>query len=343
MRIAGGPPRINRKFEMAENCRHAARSDSLRFLPVLLALFAASGCSALIYEIVWYQLLQFIIGGSGVSLAVLLATFMGGLCLGSIALPRIVAARRYHPLRVYAVIELGIGFCGILVLFGMPLVSRIYVLAANRGFPTIPFRAVVCSICLLTPTVLMGASLPVIARSIEVNRRGASHLGLLYAANTIGAVVGCLLAGFYLLRILDMTIASYVAVSINFTVALVSFYLSRRTPDRAPEPASVQSRALSVSNVSPEYIAMALSGASALGAEVLWTRLLGLILGASVYTFSIVLAVFLVGLALGSGGGSILSRHVNPRKALGYCRIVTRGHDGLDGIYVGKVRSILAR
>ena len=307
---------------MSENRPQAERPHSLRFLPVLFALFAASGCSALIYEIVWYQLLQLVIGGTAVSLAVLLTTFMGGLCLGSIVLPRILTARRHHPLRVYAVIESAIGVSGILVLFGMPLVSRIYVMAVARGLSTISFRAAVCSMFLLVPTILMGASLPAVARWLEATPRGASYLGLLYGANTVGAVVGCLLAGFYLLRIFDMTVASYLAVSINFTVALVSFYLSRQTPDCTAEVAPVQSPVPRASNVSAVCIVMALSGASALGAEVIWTRLLGLILGASVYTFSVVLAVFLVGIALGSVAGSILSRFVNPQKALGYCQFL---------------------
>src|SRR5215510_1667284 len=89
------------------------------FLPLLLLLFAGSGCSALIYEIVWFQLLQLVIGSTAVSLGVLLGTFMGGMCLGSIALPRLIPARR-HPLRVYAVLELGIGVIGVAVLFAMP-------------------------------------------------------------------------------------------------------------------------------------------------------------------------------------------------------------------------------
>src|SRR5438477_12960596 len=79
-----------------------------RTLPLLLLLFVGSGCSALIYEIVWFQLLQLVIGSTAVSLCVLLGTFMGGLCLGSVALPRLVSPRR-HPLRVYALLELGIG------------------------------------------------------------------------------------------------------------------------------------------------------------------------------------------------------------------------------------------
>src|SRR5277367_2437522 len=98
-----------------------SRSD--RFLPVLLILSAASGAAALIYEIVWYQLLQLAIGSTAVSLGVLLATFMGGLCIGSVGLPRLRAAQQ-HPLRIYAALELGIAVCGVLVLVILPLVDR---------------------------------------------------------------------------------------------------------------------------------------------------------------------------------------------------------------------------
>src|SRR5437660_2407902 len=87
-----------------------------RFLPVLLLLFFGSGCAALIYEIVWFQLLQLVVGSSAVSLGVLLGTFMGGMCLGSLALARLVSAR-LHPLRVYALLELGIGILGSAALF----------------------------------------------------------------------------------------------------------------------------------------------------------------------------------------------------------------------------------
>src|SRR5437868_13057450 len=107
-------------------------SLSQRYLPLLLLLFVGSGCSALIYEIVWFQLLQFVIGSSAVSLAVLLGTFMGGMCLGSLALPRVVSTR-YHPLHVYALLELGIGLCGILVFFGMPYVDQLYAAGAGQG------------------------------------------------------------------------------------------------------------------------------------------------------------------------------------------------------------------
>src|SRR5437868_11796180 len=95
-----------------------------RFLPLLLVLFVGSGCAALIYEIVWFQLLELVIGSSAISLGVLLGTFMGGMCLGSLLLPRVISRSR-HPLRVYALMELGIGAFGMLVLFAIPQIDRV--------------------------------------------------------------------------------------------------------------------------------------------------------------------------------------------------------------------------
>src|SRR5215475_1093778 len=95
---------------------------SRRYLPVIFLLFVGSGCAALIYEIVWFQLLQMVIGSSAISLGILLGTFMGGMCLGSLLLPRVVSARP-HPLRIYAFLELGIAALAIVILFGMPLVG----------------------------------------------------------------------------------------------------------------------------------------------------------------------------------------------------------------------------
>jgi spermidine synthase len=304
-----------------------AAFDSSRFLPVLLLLFAGSGCSALIYEIVWYQLLQLVIGSTAISLGVLLATFMGGLCIGSVALPRMLARKWRHPLLVYALIEAGIGACGILVLFGMPLVDGVYSAAVGHGMPAILFRAIVCAVCLMPPTLLMGASLPAIARWIETSPRGVSWLGLLYGGNTVGAVTGCLLAGFYLLRVYDMATATFVAAAINALVALGSWRLSKTTPERAPAEAdtAADARPVSTRRFWPAYVAIALSGATALGAEVIWTRLLGLLFGATVYTFSIILAIFLAGIALGSGAGSMISRSMRPRAALGVCQLLLAG------------------
>src|ERR1035437_8565985 len=304
-------------------------SASRRYMPVLLVLFACSGCAALIYEIVWYQLLQLVIGSTAVSLGVLLATFMGGLCLGSLVLPRLARARNMHPMRVYALVELGIGACGVLVLILMPLLDSVYVAAVGHGMPAILFRALICAICLMPPTFLMGASLPAAARFVESTPEGVSWLGFLYGGNTAGAVFGCLLAGFYLLRVHDLTFATLVAAAINGMVALASFWLVGQTAGAAPAAGASKAEARTLIGPWPIYAAIAISGATALGAEVVWTRLLGLLLGATVYTFSIILAVFLVGIGIGSAASSALLRSsMRPRLAIGVCQMLLAGAVG---------------
>ncbi len=294
-------------------------SQASRHLPLLVLLFAGSGCSGLIYETVWYQHLQLAIGATAVSLGFLLATFMGGLCLGSICLPRLRLAGR-HPLRIYGFIELGIGACAVLVHFCLPLVNRVYIAGAEHGMPGMLLRGMVCAVCLLPPTMLMGASLPAIVRWIRSTREGVSWWGMLYGGNTAGAVFGCLFAGFWLLRLYNMATATFVAVALNLAVAAVSFRLAAVTPAC---PADFQADVPSRRRIDwPVYLGIAISGATALGAEVLWTRLLGMLLGLTVYAFSIILAVFLSGLATGSWIGSLILRAVSPRAALGWCQIL---------------------
>jgi spermidine synthase len=294
-----------------------------RWLPALLLLFIGSGCAALIYEVVWLQLLQLSIGSSAVSLGVLLGIYMGGMCLGSLLLPRYLNPA-WHPLRVYAGLEAGIGVLGVVVLFAVPVVGRIYTEIAGTGQVSLILRAIVAGICLLPPTLLMGATLPAIARWVEATPRGISWLGYFYGGNLAGAVAGSLLAGFYLLRVYDMPTATAVAVLLNFVVAGLAVLVATRTPHTVitadasaplPQPVSAEGARL-------VYIAIALSGLTALGAEVVWTRVLSLLFGATTYTFSLILAVFLVGLGIGSSLGAALARSVsNPKAALGWVQL----------------------
>src|SRR4029077_19812789 len=121
-----------------------ASLTSGRALPLLLLMFVGSGCSALIYEVVWFQLLELVIGVSTVSLGILLGTFMAGMCLGSLLFPRLVP-RRLPPLRVYAFMELGIGAIGLLLLFGMPLINGVYTASAGQGFAGMLVRAIIAA------------------------------------------------------------------------------------------------------------------------------------------------------------------------------------------------------
>src|SRR4051812_8609111 len=192
-RAPGAPVRMHEAVSV--DLTHAKNANTSRLLPVLAILFAGSGCAALIYEIVWYQLLEFVIGSTAVSLGILLATFMGGLCIGSIALPRLRWAQQ-HPLRTYGFLEAGIAVFGLLVLLEIPLIDRVYFAAAPHGLAGMLLRGFVAAFCMLPPTILMGASFPAIVRWIESTPRGVSWWGLLYGGNTVGAVLGCLLAGF---------------------------------------------------------------------------------------------------------------------------------------------------
>ena len=296
----------------------ANRPASSRLLPFLMLLFFGSGFAALIYEIVWLQLLELVIGSSGISLGVLLGTFMGGMCLGSLVLPRLIS-NRFHPLRVYAVLELGIGLIGILVVFGMPHMADLY---ARLYWHGVFARTFIAAVCLIPPTLLMGATLPAVARFVESTPEGVSWMGFFYGGNIAGAVAGCLIAGFFLLRIFDMPSATFIAAAVNALVAAIGLMLSRKSP-YAPVSTNASEKARPASLRTLVLIAIALSGMSALGAEVVWTRLLSLLLGATVYSFSIILTVFLVGLGIGSGAGSLLSRTcTRPRLALGACQFL---------------------
>jgi spermidine synthase len=296
------------------------------YLPLLVLLLAGSGCAALIYEIVWFQLLQLVIGSSGVSLGLLLAAYMGGLCLGSILSPRLLP-QRIHPLKAYALLEFGIGILGLLVLFAVPVVARLYLVGAPdtaaAGLISLVLRGMVAGACLIPPTLLMGGSFPAVARWLETTPEGISSLGVLYSSNIAGAVLGSLISGFYLLRLFDMAVATYVALAINLAVGLAAFLLSTQTASENTAETVPSSRPVRAKRAGFIYVAIAISGLAALGGEVVWTRLLSLLLGGTVYTFSIILAVYLCGLWLGSTAGAVLVRRIShPVLALTTCQVL---------------------
>jgi spermidine synthase len=298
----------------------AAPSD--RYLPGLVLLFVGSGCAALIYEIVWFQLLSLIVGSSAISLGVLLATFMGGMCIGSIGLSRYVSASR-HPLAVYAALELGIGVFGLLVLWLLPVVGGLYTSVGGPGMVGIVIRAIFCALFLLPPTIMMGATLPAISRWVETTPEGVSWLGFFYGGNTFGAVLGCLLAGFYLLRLHDVAVATYAAFGLNVLVAAAAYVLARFTAYSRTDASESGEPVRMAPGASLVLVAIGISGATALGAEVVWTRLMSLNFGGTTYTFSLILASFLFGIGIGSGVGSVMARYVrNARQALGWTQLL---------------------
>ncbi|MES1207610.1 MAG: fused MFS/spermidine synthase [Pseudomonadota bacterium] len=304
----------------------AAESTGASTHDLLRLLFLASGCAALIYEVVWFHLLRLVIGASALSVGIVLASFMGGMFLGSLLFARFIP-RGKNALRVYAGLEIGIGVFGLLMPLVLPAVRFIYVGLVGYGSLGIALRAVIAAVLLLPPTALMGATLPAVARRYAHGRRGMSGLASLYAANTTGAVIGCLLSGFYLLAVWDVWVATFTAVAINLAVGVFALRLARRSgaevtaaADTLPAPLRpVGARLLEARAV---YLAVGLSGLTALGAQVVWTRLLTLLFGATVYAFAIILAVFLAGLGIGSAVAAyLLRRGQNATRGLAWTQV----------------------
>jgi spermidine synthase len=278
-------------------------------------LFAVSGCAALIYQIVWFEQLSLAIGSSALSLGVLLATFLGGMGLGSWFAPRIATA--VPPLRRYALIELATGALGLVALVTIPLLASVY--TAWAGSLGLALRLVVAALALLPATLLMGATLPVVAAWVP---RGNS-LAACYAANAAGGAAGSVLAAFYLLRVHDVVVATAVAAALNVLAAAGAALLARAASKAATKPrgtaAPVEPRD-AAHGAAPIYVVTAVSGFTALAAEVLWTRHLALLLGGTVYTLALVLAVFLLGLAGGSAAAGLIDERDRARTALALCQ-----------------------
>ena len=282
-----------------------------------MVLFAMSGGAALIYELAWFQLLELVIGSSALSLTILLATFMGGMCVGSLLFPRLFSMSR-DPFSVYGFLEIAIGISGAVVLAAMPLAAALQAVAPVGD---IALRSLIAAAFLSLPTLLIGATFPAIARIVDDQERPA--LGYLYAANITGAVIGCLGAGFYLLRVFDAATANNVAVAINTFVGLIALSIGRTSPGTRERTnfSEANGRLKFASGQNAVYIVIGLSGFTAMGAEIIWTRQLSLVFGATVYTFSIVLAALLIGIGIGSFTGSfIVARGVRPRAALTVCQ-----------------------
>ena len=239
-----------------------------------------------IYEVVWFHLLRLVIGASALSVGIVLAAFMGGMFLGSLLFAR-YAPRGQDPVRVYAWLEVGVGVLGLAMPIALPVVKLVYIGLFGYGTLGIALRAVVAAVLLLPPTALMGATLPAIARRYSEGRRGM-RTSQACSGNTLGAVLGCLLSAFYLLAVWDVWVATATAAAINFTIGAVGLRLARlgaTQSDRYVAPVHV---AAASGNGAPNpgvrlvYLAAALSGLTALGAQVVWTRLLTLLFGATV-------------------------------------------------------------
>ncbi|MEK6300642.1 MAG: fused MFS/spermidine synthase [Acidobacteriota bacterium] len=326
------------KQKAAKNAegRNAAR--------VILLCFFLSGASGLIYQVVWVRELVLVFGATTFAVSTVLTAFMGGLALGSYLLGR-RAEGLTRPLRLYGLLEIGIGLYGLAVPLIFATLTSVYHSFwqwLHLSFLALSIvRFLFASAVLILPTALMGATLPVLSSYYaRDSRRIGLRVGLLYAVNTFGAVVGAAATGFVLIPSLGMRATTGVAAAINILLGVVAIRLARvdrSVPAARPElqdddssrsageprgeKPSVRARARSTASLirsaagqvlrvhkAAALVAFAVSGFVALSYEVIWSRVLALIIGSSVYAFSIMLTTFLIGLAVGA---SIASRFVD--------------------------------
>jgi spermidine synthase len=312
------PPAVNRPATFAT-------------LALLCACFALSGVAALIYQTAWTRQFAIVFGTSELAVATVLAAYMGGLALGAVLaekfLPRVT-----RPVLTYALLEVGIGVSAV---FAVPLLLWLANLAlvALFGGQALPpssdhagtslFYLVSAFIALALPTTLMGATLPLLARyAIAEDAQIGRRIGLLYAVNTAGAVIGALSTAFALLPELGLTKTIWCGAGLNVIVFLFAAALGQRVSPRkapvgydltSPAPASVRVRTARETfgaRPGPAWVLplMLLAGAVSFHQEVLWTRMLAHVVGSSIYAFGVMVASFLVGIALGGALGAAIAR-----------------------------------
>lgn len=289
----------------------STQGSSLRTQLLVLALFFLSGALALVYQVVWARMMTHIFGTTALAVGTVLAGFMSGMALGSWAAGRL-ADRTANGLRLYAWLEIGIAAAAIaahLLLHQLEVAGpAFYRMLGGSDVLVAILRFLIVFLLVMMPTLLMGATLPVLTRFL-VRRAGAvgGRLSSLYAVNTFGAVCGVLLTGFYLIGRFGIHAPVWAAVAGNLVIGCVAWLVSARAPAMAPpasdgpgpvggdrDPISLDRRTLRLI-----VFGLGLSGFTSFAYEIYWTRSLVFILGNSTYALTTMLAAFLTGIALG--------------------------------------------
>ena len=303
---------------------------------VVLCCFFLSGASGLILELLWTRMLTLVFGSTALAVSTVLATYMGGLGLGSYLAGK-VADRIKKPVRAYALAEAAIGLYALavpwLIHFYPGLNHWLWATFGDHYTLLSLLRFLASAALLIVPTTLMGATLPLLARYF-VSRpfefgRVSLRLGTLYAVNIFGGVSGSFLAGFISLPLIGVRSTNFLAASFDLSLAaaiLTAQRFSRRWPAPPTGPTldelAAQTKPAETSVITPAarravLFAFAVSGATAMTLQVLWTRALAVIIGSSIFSFTIILLAFLIGLGSGSAAfGRLAQRFRDPVRSL---------------------------
>ncbi|MFC0349050.1 fused MFS/spermidine synthase [Undibacterium danionis] len=269
-------------------------------------LFFASGSAALIYQVLFAKKLALVFGSTSTATLTVLATFLGGMAIGSLIGGR-YAQRVKLPLKTYALIEGGIAIYCVLTPFLFDAVQTLYIAIGTGLAPESPvlltLRVLLGAGVLLVPTILMGITLPFLAEVINApGQKLGSKVALLYFANTAGATLGALLTSYAIIPMLGVNSTTRIAALVNLLVALVAIDLAKKFPWHERQVTQFQvnnSSSLSKSAVICAILALGIGGVVSLGLEVVYVHMLSIVAGNSVYAFGLMLATFLLGLAIG--------------------------------------------
>jgi spermidine synthase len=294
-----------------------------------LLLFGSGGC-ALVYQVAWFREFRLVFGASTAATGAVLGLFVAGLGAGSLLVGRRADANA-RPTRLYAMLELGIAVSAALTPSLLWLTRKIYI--ALGGTPVLGLlggtllRLVLSALVLGVPTFLMGGTLPAVARAVQADDDlGRRRLGWLYGINTLGAVTGCIAATFWMLESLGTRGTLFCACALNMLVACGAWWLSRgmapvkeraRLADAADhgardamgDPLAERGDA-SVARFA--VVAAAVAGFAFFVMEIVWYRMLGPLLGGTVFTFGLILAVALLGVGLGGAFYGMLEKRRRP-------------------------------
>ena len=271
---------------------------------LIYLIFSLSGSCALVYEILWSKYLSLTFGNTMIAVSVVAATFMAGLALGSFLLGR-YADRDSNLLKTYALLEIGIAVTALLFAPTLSVVEDLYAYWVQQlpNFPglTTSIHILFSAMLLLPPSICMGGTFPLMCRFFARRKSGA-QIGRLYALNTLGATLGAFSAGYLLIPTLGLSRTGFLAIFGNLAIAGICFALSKSygavDADGKSDEIMV-SQHLDLSKQRPILLAVALIGFLSLGYEILWTRVLLLFLGNTSYSFSLMLSVYLICIAIG--------------------------------------------
>jgi spermidine synthase len=299
-------------------CPPERRAASTPFSTTLV-LFVASGATGLVDQLCFSKYLAYIVGSTAHAVSAVLAAFMTGLALGAhFGGRRSVAARR--PLFAYGVLELVVAGSVVLVPLAFTGLTPLYVSLARSAPDSLPvlsaLRWLTAMLLVIVPTTAMGATLPLLARSLgaDAGERKQRKLGALYAANTLGGAIGALGAAYVVLPALGLSSTLFASAAASAAIGVVALLIGRQKSVAEPPVEARAEAAPATAAGSGELRALVvlalLSGWLVFMAEVVFTHLLALVIGNSAYAFGLILAVFLTFLFVGASRAPVLSKQL---------------------------------